>query len=332
MGQGADTGPETDVGPRAAPALTGRIRLRQLLLLRTVAEVGNLRRAAALLQMTQPAATRLLRELEDRLGSPLFERSSRGMTLTAEGHVALARATRALHDIDAIADDLQQHRQGQGSRTRIGVPGSIAGVLLPRAVTRFKRSLPTTTVEIVEGTQEALLQALRSGSLDMVIGRAPTELHASDVRAELLLEERFAIVTGPWGQGRKPRFALEDLVDQPWILPPRGVPVRVRIETAFLAATGRTPVDVIESASLHVSQQLLQQERRFALMPEHLAAHHARRGLIARVSCPIPDIHGPLTLFTLRDTALLPAARLMLAALQAVVTEALGDAGGHAAR
>ncbi|MGA1318851.1 MAG: LysR family transcriptional regulator, partial [Rubrivivax sp.] len=101
----SDNVPATDavvpVSRRAVPALAGRLRLRQLLLLRTVAEVGNLRRAAALLQMTQPAATRLLQELEHRLGGALFDRSSRGMTLTAEGQVALARAMRALHDVDA---------------------------------------------------------------------------------------------------------------------------------------------------------------------------------------------------------------------------------------
>jgi DNA-binding transcriptional LysR family regulator len=308
-----------------APALAGRLRLRQLLLLRTVAELGNLRRAAALLQMTQPAATRLLKELENRLGCALFERTSRGMTPTAEGRVALARATRVLHDVDAIADDLHQYRLGHGARARIGVIGSMGGVLLPRAVARFKCSSPTTTIEIVEGAQESLVQSLRAASLDFVIGRAPNEAHGPDIQTELLLEERFTIVTGVSVDGRKPRFTLRELVDEPWILPPRGVPVRVRIDTAFLAAAGRAPIDVIESASLLVSQQILHNDRRFALMPEHVAAHFARRGLLARVVCPIPDIRGPLSLFTLRDTTPLPAVRLLLESLRAVAGEVAGE-------
>lgn len=323
-----DAQPQVPVTRRATPALAGRLRLRQLLLLSTVAEVGNLRRAAAMLQMTQPAATRLLQELEHRLGGPLFERSSRGMTLTPEGHVALARARRALHDVDAIADDLVQHRLGHGLRVRIGVPASIAGVLLPRALSRFKQSSPTTTVEIVEGAQDALMQSLRAGGLDLVLGRALVEAHAGYVHPELLLEERFSIVTGIAVEGRRPRFTLRQLVDEPWILPPRGVPVRMGIDTAFLAAAGRLPMDVIECASLLVIQQMLLSERRFAMMPEHVAAHYARRGLVARVSCALPDIRGPLSLFTLHDAALLPAARLLQEALRAVAGELSAEGQG----
>ncbi len=309
------------VSRRTVPALAGRLRLRQLLLLRTVAEVGNLRRAAAMLQMTQPAATRLLQELEHRLGGALFDRSSRGMTLTAEGQLALARAMRALHDVDAIADDLAQHRLGHGLRVRVGVPASIAGVLLPRALSRFKQSSPTTTVEIVEGSQDALMQALRAGALDLVLGRALVEAHAGYVQPELLLEERFTIVTGIAVEGRRPRFTLRQLVDEPWILPPRGVPVRMGINMAFLAAAGRLPMDVIECASLLVIQQMVLSERRFAMMPEQVAAHYARSGLVARVSCTLPDIRGPLSLFTLRDAALLPAARLLQESLRIVAID-----------
>jgi DNA-binding transcriptional LysR family regulator len=317
----ADT-PSAVNAPRDPPSLAGRVRLRQLLLMRTIADVGNLRGAAAALQMTQPAATRLLKELEHRVGSVLFERSARGMTPTTEGRVVLARATRVLNDVDAIAEDLHHHRLGHGARTRLGVIGSFAGVLLPRALARLKQESPTTTVEIVEGAQEALIQALRSGSLDLVLGRALSESHAQDVMAELLFEERFSIVTGVSVEGRKRRFTLEKLVDEPWILPPRGVPVRVRIDSAFLAAAGRTPVDVIESASLLVNQQILHNERRFALMPDHAAAHFARRGLIARVACQLPEILGPLTLFTLHDAEPLPAAVRLFESLRYVAREA----------
>ena len=317
--------------PRVNPALAGRVRLRQLLLLKTIADVGNLRRAASLLQMTQPAATRLLKELEHRLGSVLFDRSPQGMTPTGEGRVVLARAARVLHDVDAIAEDLQHHRLGNGARTRIGVIGSFAGVLLPKALSRLKQDSATTTVEIVEGAQDALIQALRTGSLDLVLGRALSESHADDIQAELLFEERFTIVTGVSVEGRKRRFTLQQLVDEPWILPPRGVPVRVRIDSAFLAAAGRTPADVIESASLLVNQQILDNERRFALMPDHAAGHYARRGLVARVNFTLPEIFGPLTLFTLQDAKPMPAALMLLEALRQVAPEAVaGDAAPQA--
>ena len=139
------------------------------------------------------------------------------------------------------------------------------------------------------------------------------------------------IVTGVSVEGRKRRFTLQQLVDEPWILPPRGVPVRVRIDSAFLAAAGRTPADVIESASLLVNQQILDNERRFALMPDHAAGHYARRGLVARVNCTLPEIFGPLTLFTLQDAKPMPAALMLLEALRQVAPEAVaGDAAPQA--
>ncbi len=78
---------------------------------------------------------------------------------------------------------------------------------------------------------------------------------------------------------------------------------------------------MIESASLLVNQQLLDEGGRFALMPEHVATHYARRGLVAPVACDLPDIHGPLALVTLSERRLLPAAASFLDGLRQVVSE-----------
>lgn len=301
--------------------LAARVKLRQLALATAIGETRNLRLAAQRLGTTQPAATRLLQDLEWALGTKLFERSPRGMSPTAEGAAALAHMTRALNDIDAIRAELDALGAGASGRVRVGVLGSIATLILPRSISRLKAGSPHTTVEITEGTHDVLVAGLRSGELDAVLGRTLTDVRAADLRFELLLEERFAVVTGVGQRGLRSRRGLATLVDAPWILPPQGVPARQRLDAAFLAAAGRVPRDVIESASILVNQQLLDEGGRYALMPEHVAAHYARRGLVARVACDLPDIYGPLALVTLRERRLLPAAAGFLDGLRQVVAE-----------
>lgn len=310
------------VKPRGTEVpLAARVKMRQLALATAIGETRNLRLAAQRLGTTQPAATRLLQDLEWALGARLFERSPRGMTPTAEGAAALAHMARALNDIDAIRTELDALGAGASGRVRVGVLGSIATLILPRSISRLKALAPHTTVEITEGTHDVLVAGLRLGELDAVLGRTLTDVRAADLRFELLLEERFAVVTGVGQRGWRSRRSLATLVDAPWILPPQGVPARQRLDAAFLAAAGRVPRDVIESASLLVNQQLLDEGGRFALMPEHVATHYARRGLVAPVACDLPDIHGPLALVTLSERRLLPAAASFLDGLRQVVSE-----------
>ncbi len=298
--------------------LAVRTKSRQIALALSIGETRNLRQAAERLHMTQPGATRMLQDLERVLGVRLFDRTTKGMIPTAAGEVVLAHLRRAASDINAISHDLAVLQSGASGRVRIGVLGSMASLLLPRSISALKARAPYVTVEITEGTHDVLIAGLRSGALDAAVVRALTDLQASDLRFELLLTERFLVVTDARQRfGAKP-LDLAQLVDRPWILPPHGVPVRQRLDAAFMASAGRVPVDVIESASILVNQQLLDEGGRFAMMPEHVARHYQKLGLVSVIKVRLPEISGQLTLVALAYRETMPAVSAFLEDVRAV--------------
>ncbi|HVL36255.1 MAG TPA: LysR family transcriptional regulator, partial [Burkholderiales bacterium] len=100
--------------------LSRRLKLRQLLLLRALGETRNLRRSASALNLTQPAATRLLQELEAALGLQLFERSRRGMAPTPYGEAMIRHARAVLADLDGAREELAALAEGSQGRVVVG--------------------------------------------------------------------------------------------------------------------------------------------------------------------------------------------------------------------
>jgi len=299
-------------------ALAVRIKTRQMVLALSIAESHSLRQAAERLHMTQPGATRMLQDLERVLKVSIFERTTRGMKPTPAGEVVLTHLRRAASDLNAIQDDLAVLQSGISGRVRIGVIGSMATLLLPRSISALKARAHNVTVEIIEGTHDVLLAGLRSGELDVAVIRTSTELQASDLWFELLFTERFLVVTDSRQRFGAKSIDLAQLVDRPWILPPHGVPVRQRLDAAFMASAGRVPRDVIESASILVNQQLLDEGGLFALMPENVAHHYGKLGLVSIVKVSLPEISGQLTLAGLADRVLMPVVSDFLEDLRTV--------------
>src|SRR5690606_24918347 len=93
--------------PTPLQALRSRLKMRQLLLLNALGETGNLHRSAARLGMTQPAATKLLQDLEAAAGVQLFERSRRGMAATLHGEAMIRFANSLLAELDAVGTELR---------------------------------------------------------------------------------------------------------------------------------------------------------------------------------------------------------------------------------
>jgi DNA-binding transcriptional LysR family regulator len=314
----------TDTSLPAATLSGSRIKLRQLALVDAVAATRNLRRAAQSLNLTQPAASRLLQELETMLRVQLFERSRRGMAPTRYGEAVLRHARRVLADLGALQSEIDGVRHGETGRLRIGVLGSTAAMLLPPAIARLKADHPRAIVEIHEAGHDALVAGLRSGALDLVIARTLSDTSDPDLAFQLLFEERFVVVSGTQRRPARRAVGLDQLVDEPWILPPRHVPARQRLDAAFLAAAGRTPTDIIECAVAALNQTLLQTRPMLALMPDRLAAEYARHRLVHRVPVTLPDIRGPVALVMLADRPPLPLVARFLDCLRAGVPPASG--------
>jgi DNA-binding transcriptional LysR family regulator len=143
------------------------IELRHLRYFLAVAETLHFGRAAKKLGMAQPPLSQQIRRLEEMLGAPLFERTTRGVTLTPAGAVLRERATSTMV---RLADDLEQSRRvarGEEGRLTVGFSGSVMFTELPIAIQAYRRAYPRVEVQLREMWTSMQLSALADGSIDV---------------------------------------------------------------------------------------------------------------------------------------------------------------------
>jgi DNA-binding transcriptional LysR family regulator len=304
--------------PRDPDRVLRRLKLRQLRLLVAVGAHGNIQGAARDLGVSQPAATKMIQDLEADFAARLFQRTNRGVLPTEAGKVLIRHAKLLLVQMSNAVQELDDMSGGSSGRVVVGTLLTASARLLPRAITALTRARPGVTVEVVEGTNEVLIPGLRTGEIDMVVGRLSSRRHRADLRQEVLYEERVIAVAGPSHPlaGRS-GLSLGDLMDHGWILPPVETTLRRQIDEVFVeAGLGQPPLRV-ESVSYLTNRMLLQANALIALMPAEVAEEDVAHGRIAPLDWTVPVGRGPVGV-SLRDTgALTPAAEAFLHQLRA---------------
>ncbi|MBK0325990.1 pca operon transcription factor PcaQ [Rhodobacteraceae bacterium F11138] len=224
-----------------------RIKFRHLEAFSTIARAGSLKRAAERLHLTQPAISRTLKELEDITGARLMERSRSGAGLTPEGEVFLQFAEQCM---DALRNGLRSVRAGAGAAglLRLGVLPSVATGLLPRAARHFADANPDVLLEIHEGPHKDLTGRLRSGTLDLVIGRlgAPETMDGLSFR-QLYSEDVVVVCRAGSPAAGITRFA--DLEAMRVLYPPKNSAIRSMVARLLIAQSVPLFSNRIESAS-----------------------------------------------------------------------------------
>ncbi|CAG0909965.1 unnamed protein product [Cyprideis torosa] len=224
-----------------------RIKFRHLNAFSAIAREQSLKRAAERLNLTQPAISRTLKELEEILGVTLMDRSRAGVRLTAQGEVFLQFAEQSTAALQQGLRSVQADRP-VGGRLRIGALPSVAPGLIVRTTKAFLARYPGTILEVVEGPHEALIARLRSGGLDMVVGRLgrPETMDGLSFR-QLHAEEVVVVCRTDSPAAGIRRF--EDLAPYRVIYPPKTSAIRPLIARMLIAEGVPLFPDRIESAS-----------------------------------------------------------------------------------
>ncbi len=308
----SDTSPSAGL-PGTFPML--KISSRQIALLNALGELGNLRKAAAAIHTTQPAASLLLQQLEERLGVQLFERLPRGMQPTLFGEVMIRYAQGALHEFEYAEAQLAELARGATGMVRIGTVMGPVPTLLTRGVLAFKTAHPKVRIALEVGTSDELLPALIRGDFDVVLGRLPDQLDGQSLDIQLFEQgERMRIIARP----QHPLvdhsgLTLTELAPLTWILHPIGSPMRHQVENALQAAQLIEPLDIIETRSILATTSMLESSDMIAVVPNDVAEHYARYGMIAILPVELPLSMANLGLMTSK-------ARPMSAAVKALLT------------
>jgi DNA-binding transcriptional LysR family regulator len=230
---------------------------------------------------------RAARSLERRLGLPLFEHTSFGIRATRDGERLARHARLAFAELAQARAEIAALGGHDSGRTVIGVLPLARSFLVPQAVLGFTAAHPHHTVELLDGSYEHLLAALRAGEADLLVGALRLPAPAPDVREEPLFDDPLALVVrvGHPLAGRR-RVTVRTLLHYPWIAPRRGAPLRQRFVELFAAAGQPTPSGLIECNSFLAARSLLRHSDRVMLLSAHQIEEELAAGLLTTLPHP----------------------------------------------
>jgi DNA-binding transcriptional LysR family regulator len=302
--------------------LKARLKTRQLLLLIALDEHRSIHRAAEELHMTQPAASKQLKDLEDMLDVKLFERLPRGMEPTLYGETMIRHARMALTSLALAHDDIVTLKAGLSGQVEVGVIMTPAMNLLPNAITRVKKEAPLLRIGVQVEASNVLMEMLQRGTLDFMIGRIlEKESTAGLVYEELTGEPACAVVRTGHPLLERERLQLKDLANRPWILPPQGSILRHRCDMMFRRAGLEPPVDVVDTTSQLLITALLQKTDALHVMPVEVARYYAELNVLSILPLELPFRMDAFGIITKADNLMSPGANLLLQAVRSAAKE-----------
>ncbi|MFL6601842.1 MAG: LysR family transcriptional regulator [Steroidobacteraceae bacterium] len=291
-----------------------QLKTRQLALLVHLDEERTLGRAAVAAGLTQPAASKLLRQVENALDVKLFERHARGMAPTCYGEILLRHARLVLSGLGLAREEITALKSGLSGKAAIGAVLSPGSHLVPMAIARVKQRYPGILLSIEIDPSRQLVQRLVQGHLDMVIGRVLESDRADELVYEpLAADEPHAVIAGAQHPlAGRDDLDLEDLIDQPWIVPPQGTLARDKLFGMFMQRGLFLPTNVVETLSFPAITALLQQGNYLVALPEHAVQSCCKAGILTVVLRNLPLGVGGFGLITRRHHPLSAGAQLLL--------------------
>lgn len=295
------------------------IRPRHLQCFLMLAQMRNMGRAADALSVAQPALSKTLRELEGALQVRLFHRGPRGMSLTSYGKLFLQHAAASVTSLRQGINVVRAARLGDPAALSIGVLPNVAPKIVPAALQRFHREYPSVAVSVFTGTNGRLLDQLRLGELDMVVGRLARPEQMLDATFEHLYSERLSLVV----RHRHPLTALgritpAALSGYPWILPTADTIVGHEISRYLIDRGVTPPSGIIETTVVEFARGHVRSSDAIWFCPRGAAELDIDDGMLVEIFLNKTGLTGPVGITTRAGASLPPVALAMVDSIRAV--------------
>ncbi|EAQ43883.1 pca operon transcriptional activator PcaQ [Roseobacter sp. MED193] len=291
-----------------------RIKFRHLDTFSAIARAGSFKKAAAELNLSQPAISKALKELEGILGTDLMERDRSGIKLTQKGEVFLQfaeQSTAALrHGLRSVrtSGDAKEH-------LNIGVLPSVASGLLPAAVSAFLKGNPDTLLEVHEGPHTDLTSRLRSGKLDLVVGRLGRPQSMQGLVFRQLCSEEVVVVAAPQSNARS-IHRFEDLDRFRVLYPPQDSAIRPLVARMLISRGIPLFPNRIETASAAFGRALtLADPNTVWIISRGVVLGDIEEGRLVRLEVDTGPTVGAVGIMSIADDVPTPAIRAFSSAL-----------------
>ncbi len=291
-----------------------RIKLRDLHILRAVAQWGSMAKAANRLSVSHPVISKTISDLEHTLGVRLLDRSSQGAEPTVYGRALLKCGTAVFDEMRQGLKQIEFLTNANSGELRIGCPEAMAAGLLPSIAEQFSRQCPGARLHVIYAdTANSQFDELRERNVDLLIGTIPRPFFEDDLIAASLFDERFVVVAAVQSPlARRRRMELSDLVNEPWVLPPfDSVPGRL-IAEIFAANKLRVPLASMVNLSIHLTTALVATGRFIALLPGSVARFSADRLSLKILPVKLPAQRITVGIVTVKNRTISALAQLFI--------------------
>ena len=297
------------------------LKLSHLRLLAALADTGQISLAAERIGVAQPAASRLLAEVERIVGQPVHQRTGRGMALTAVGQALATRAQRIQMELRDAARDMAEVANGGSGHVRIGsVTSPTINQVLP-ALRNARLTAPQVTVEVIVATSDILGAHLLEGRIDFAIGRLPDSISPDLLSFTPIAAEPVSLVVRKGHPlASHPNPTATDLLAYDWVMPPPEA-LLSRAVLARLRAHGMaTPPQRISTASFLLTFALVQQSNAIAPLARAVVTSFSAspNAPYAELAIDLGIEVEPFGLMTRADAILPPVAARLAKEIQAM--------------
>jgi len=290
-----------------------RMKLQDLHILMTVVQSGSMRKAAQSLNITQPAISRSIAELEHAVGVRLLERHRQGVEPTQYGRALLDCGAAVFDDLRQGVKNIEFLADPTAGEVRIGAASSLAASFVSSVIERLSRRHPRIVSHLVIKQVEALHRDLHERNVELLIARSFGPLAGERLGFEFLFDDSYVVVAGaqnPWVRRR--RIALAELVGEAWTLPPPEAVPGLVIRDAFRASGLDYPRATVITDSPQVRINLLVTGPFLTVFPASTLKFSIRRPELKVLPIELSTTRVPSGVVTLKNRTLSPVAQLFV--------------------
>lgn len=311
---------------RQAEIYTLHMTERRLRAIVEVARRQHVGAAARALQLSQPAVSQVLIEVEASVGVPLFERGARGLRPTPAGETLARQLQLALNELRIAVDDIAAMQGLKQGEVRVGTLSLGRTHLLPAAVTHVLADYPALRIATMEGEFSVLAAALRAGEIDFILGALrPPEQCQGLLREPYLDDTMSIIVRAGHPLSRCQHLNVSELMSASWVLPQADTPTRSLFEAALAARGLQAPQVALVTAELSLTREILLESDMLTAASPHQFQREMKAGMLVQLPVELPETKRQIGILRRADDRPSPGAQLLIQALQAVAQKLTHD-------
>ena len=290
-----------------------RLKLSDLRLFQAVVQHGGMAKAAAQLNLSQPAVSKSIASLEQAIGVRLLDRGPKGVQPTVYGRTLLGGG---LAVFDELKQSLQQIRflaDPTAGEVRIGCSEPLAAGFAPSAIGKLTRQYPNASFQVLTADPATLIgRELLERNIELALCPIPGLTLGAELNVEVLFDDRQVVMAGAASKWvRRRSIALADLRDELWILPPGDTIIGRSITEAFRASGIEPPRAQVICFSISLCHHLLAGGRHLIMLPMSMA-RLGRHLPLKVLAVDFPGIPRPTGIVTLKNRTLSPLAQLFI--------------------